>query len=498
MTSNRSLVFGLAYAIFFATLLKIAINVFSIPMVGYANNYDFIRSSSCTGVWLYKDGKPAEPDHRAPRNALHYSGDQISTGCLRSIDNAYAHIVRSWHQKGDAVDFREVGAVKLAVLALAVLALIWLVRQHGVLLSLAAVFYLVFGDMSIIPYFNSFYTEFSSVAGLYFLAAASIWLTTTPVRPRAAQVGLIGVYAIWLGLSKMQYVFLMPVLLAYCSMVWCLRWGFARPVLVMLGLALVVPVIFSAANHSERGLMQSVSMANKTNTFLWTVLPAATDQRTALEFLGMPLSCEKAIGLNWFSPGYVENNLCPEVLHVSRAKLALLFFKDPPVFFTPMRNALLAVHPLYPAYLATHEKQGEEAMGIHREMRATSMTYGGISTISPETFFQANLVLFAFGLLACAALIPLIRSAVSHKLVWLVVASMLAVGTVISVYALASSVFGDGYADIHKHAVGMHVGLAFQCAGVIAAVVGMLQVFTARRRPVVESRTAGDTAASSM
>lgn len=471
LSSSRSYVFGLACTLFFVTLLKIAINVFASPMVGYANNYDFFRASMCTGVWLYKDGQPAAPDHRSSRNELNYSGLKVSEECLRSVDNVYAHVVRQWHQKGDNIDFREIGAVKLTVLAAAVLGLIWLVRTPAVLLGLAIVFYLLFGDMSIIPYFNSFYSEFSTVAGLYFLTAACVWISVTPTHPGLRQVAVVGLYAAWLGLSKMQYALLTPVILAYCAAVWGLRWGFGRSAWSLLGLACAIPLAFMLVNPSDRGLMRSVSMANKTNTFLWAVLPAATDKQAAMEFLNIPAKCEKAIGQHWFVPGYQENNPCPEIVRASRARLALLFFQDFNIFYSPMKNAVLSAHPLYPNMLEKYEKPQDADTPVQRFMQTTSITQG-INAVSRETFSFASLLLMALGLPAAIALALWGRSMPSSMRGG---ATMLMLGAVLCVYALASSIFGDGYADFPKHAVGMYVGLAYQCVGVLLVLHGMWQ-----------------------
>ena len=41
----------LAWLVFALAIAKIGAVVLAQPMVGYADNWDFIRSSSCTGLW---------------------------------------------------------------------------------------------------------------------------------------------------------------------------------------------------------------------------------------------------------------------------------------------------------------------------------------------------------------------------------------------------------------------------------------------------------------
>ena len=63
----------------------------------------------------------------------------------------------------------------------------------------------------------------------------------------------------------------------------------------------------------------------------------------------------------------------------------------------------------------------------------------------------------------------------------------IAMGGLLVLYALASSVFGDGYIDVPKHALLIGSGLAFVLCGLgamlINAIAPLLPVLTKRRAP---------------
>ena len=49
---------GIVIILFFITVIKMLVVVFSNPILGYANNHDFLRQSSCVGLWQNYQNKP--------------------------------------------------------------------------------------------------------------------------------------------------------------------------------------------------------------------------------------------------------------------------------------------------------------------------------------------------------------------------------------------------------------------------------------------------------
>lgn len=177
---------ALALCLLVYAFARIAIVVFASPLVGYANNYDFIRSSACTGVWLTEGGQPRAEDSRTTVNALTYTGQKNADVCMRSIDNLFPRIARSFHDKGEAIDFREISLARFIVLLLGVLLLVRHVRHAGARLALAATFALAVADVAVLPYFNSLYLDYSVVAGCFFSVALAAWWSASPQRPAGA------------------------------------------------------------------------------------------------------------------------------------------------------------------------------------------------------------------------------------------------------------------------------------------------------------------------
>ena len=96
-----SLIIGLIVTL---TMIKIVTTVFLSPMLGYANNYDFIRQSSCIGIWQSYPNQPNKPkttnNPKAPVNALIFDDQKLSHVCLNSTDNIFPWIATNYHSIG--------------------------------------------------------------------------------------------------------------------------------------------------------------------------------------------------------------------------------------------------------------------------------------------------------------------------------------------------------------------------------------------------------------
>lgn len=115
--------------------------------------------------------------------------------------------------------------------------------------------------------------------------------------------------------------------------------------MVFLVLKLALGVTAFQAYFRQTNTMFSVNYANATDTFLWTVLPAATDANQAAKILGLPSSCIDHKGKNWYTPGIQEQHPCPEVLQVSRVRILWLSIHDPQFFLTVTRQGLAQLRP---------------------------------------------------------------------------------------------------------------------------------------------------------
>lgn len=86
-------------------------------MFGYANNFDFIRQSSCLGLWVYVDGKQSRSASPWASYAI-YDRDADPALCQKSIDTAAVSGLLKFHQVGDQVSLKEIGFSRVVILGL--------------------------------------------------------------------------------------------------------------------------------------------------------------------------------------------------------------------------------------------------------------------------------------------------------------------------------------------------------------------------------------------
>ena len=353
----------LAWLIALIALLRIGAVVFSSPIIGYANNYDFLRTSACTGIWQTDAGAAVihPTDTARPTNSFVYTGDLRKHNCMRAAEVVFSKAATLWHRLGDAVDIREISALKVGLLALVFGAILRAVATPAVKLMLAAGFFLTLSDAAIVAYFNTLYTDSSTLPALFVAIAACVWIGAAPTPPPRWQFGGCAAVLLWLAVSKQQYGPLAAAFtLLVAGLIW-LRWRNRKATVWMASCALLALVLFSAVNFSKRELMDGVAMANNSSMVLGAVLPEALDKPAAMHLLGLPDKCRPAIGQSWFTPGFQENNPCPEVKKVSRIRLIPLFVLQPPTFWQPLRHGIGLARPFYPRHLGVFEDRNAYA-----------------------------------------------------------------------------------------------------------------------------------------
>ena len=483
---------GLAYAMLVLTLLKIAAVVFHTPLFGYANSYDFVRKSACVGIWQDYPGQPKGAGFPfAPVNSLVFDDDRRTDICAKSSDNFFAHISRTVHRVGDRVDFREMSAYRLLMLTSLGLALMGMCASGPLKVFVALLFGLVWGDFTNALYFNTLYNEFSVLLGSFFASCCLVILAGTPRppgRPRLLLV-LLTFAIIWLGFSKQQYMPLASVLALIAAGLMWLRLRARGWALGLVALALAFPPAYAYLNRDDTGLMADIDLANKTDTFMAAVLPEATDQQQALRTLGLPPECAAGIGKSWYDPDIQQHPPCAALKQVSRARLLSLFLQQPRTFYIPLIRSAYEAHKMYPEErLLGHVAQASQSQeGFYQFSRWGSLAIG--FSLLPEPVF----VVLIMGVWLLAALALLRLTLVRFRPQWAVTPATqfslasIAMGGLLVLYALASSVFGDGYIDVPKHALLIGSGLAFVLCGLgamlINAIAPLLPVLTKRRAP---------------
>ncbi len=418
----------------------------AVPMVGYANNLDFFREAACVGVWPDYVGQSKISSHL--QNAwpgLVFDGDRHPDLCMASSDNLFPWAAAHLHRKHAHFSLRLVGALRAALTM--VLALVLLAAPIGsrARLTLSAALFLVFGDIAILSYLNTLYVDFSGIAGTSLMLAAIIAIVAHRRPPAWLFVVVTMLVIFWLGNVKEQYQALAGVLGLLAALA-CLAVGRSPWRATCLGsAALAAPLLFALLNASPANITRSVEHIDIADTLFAAILPEAADKPAALATLGMPPACLAAIGGNGYRDDIAHSRLCPEVDRVSRLALLGLFVRQPATFFMPLLRAARLAQRLYLQDLTPFERPSDAEGLAFRVLKATSLsTYLAMLPVSAFVGLCSLSIMMA----ALTAFLP--GWSTSFALAGLVIC-----------YSLTSSVFGDGYSEISRHAACIVVGMAF-------------------------------------
>ena len=458
----KSIIDLISYALIFAATVKIMFIAFLTPVMGYANNTDFLRQSSCTGIWQVYEDKPK--GSRNPTefvNSLQYDGEVRKELCMKSSDNIFPYIVTKLNVIGSEIDFREISLWKLFLTISGMLFLVLYFSAPGIRLLLAIAFFLVFGDICNILYMNTLYLEFSVICSGFFVLVSLMIYSSVRSKPNSYFLTFTVVYLLWFGFSKQQYMPLASAIGIVLSVVSGLRWKDYKLLSLFLIISVSIPVLYASMNREKTVLLRTVHMANMTDTFLGAVLPEAMDKEAALSILNLPASCMPAIGKTWYSSEVRIKHPCPDLMHTSRFRLLKLFLVEPATFIEPIRKAVFRMPPFYPSNLAVSRSKDELTARKYIWTRNTSLSR--MLNLLPQRIL--TYLNFVFVLIGPVLLFPLIKKKDEMSRV---ISAMIGYGSMASFYAIVSSVFGDGYIEIQKHAVLFLVGVAFQITGFVA------------------------------
>ncbi|MEX3967946.1 GtrA family protein [Paraburkholderia sp. EG286B] len=466
-------------------LVKMFLIVESPQLVAISNNYDFLRVESCMGLWQdYGDGTAKmDPHLSAPVNRLILDRDVKMDLCVVSIDDIYPYLATRFRKTGAIVDFRIIGSLKIASVLAALATLLTLCRGTRSRLVVSAIFFAMFGDFVYLLYFNSMYNEFSEFLGAFICAASlwMIWTGDTKSIKASSIVMMIGV--IFLGLSKQQYSGLGTLFAFVGALTLFLRFKERRLSASVLAIGLACPIVFAMTNPSDYGLPHAIKLANITDTYLGEVLPHATDKNEALKTLRLPLSCEKGIGDNWYTPGLPANHPCPSLIDASRIRLIPLFLKQPKTFFAPMSDALDKAHPVPERAYGLFAYGGTIDSPRYVITKATSFTtyMNAVPTPAFKLISIASMVCGIVMAFSCFASLLTNRRDPGN------VNILLAMGGVMVLYAIGSSIFGDGTSDMTRHTIMWPFGMSLQIIAVCLMVARLTQTL-AHRNEVVQTQ----------
>src|SRR5438132_2407935 len=267
------------------------------PLLGFANQYDMIRTGACVG--LYPD-LPADKRDEATADApleRYKLGPRNAADCRWGTEALLAGvIVAKYRLFGSAREsfsaLRELGILELAITALALLAFaiaFWPYPAASFLHGLTAV--AVLADPAVTLWFQTLYTEFPVLLGLYVLVAALVaaLLRERLSRPLAI---LVAIGIVLVAGAKLQF-FVLPFALLFgaAPRLWATS---RRELAVLAALALVAGALHPLMPRSEVD-----RHANRANAYLGTLLPASSSLPTTLATLDLPEKCGDVSGATW-------------------------------------------------------------------------------------------------------------------------------------------------------------------------------------------------------
>lgn len=453
----------LGLALVVAGILRAALLVAHDPLMGYANQYDMVRTSACTGLYpAIADPAAATPD--APV-ALYRTGGARTGACYLStevvIDAVVIRIARLADKERTEIPLRWFGFAKLALLSLtALLVAFALHRNPAASLAHGLVFLAILADPVVTLWMNSLYTEFGAILGLYAVVAAACALAETD-RGRYAMWAVLAAGIVALALSREQFALLAPALLLAAA-----PWLWQRSA----ELTVVSFLLALAASIASSGVLPRpalVSHVNRTDTYLGVVVPASDNPQRALRVLGLPERCEAMIGATWYlQHGESLQQACPEVFELSSTAFLRFARDEPEVLGRVAARTLPAMQQLSPGYLGALEGARHATL---RELpwQAFSPLEAFADRMPGRLFVAAMLAAILAAPAALLAAIAWARPARGDPSTALLLAMLLG-GTVL--HCALTTAFGDGLSEAARHFL---PGALAAFALLLAAIVGL-------------------------
>ncbi len=457
---------------------RVAAIVGAQPLLGYGNQFDMGRTSACIGLWPDLP-EPARYEAHPQAPIRHYvRGETRPAECYFSSELGFVALAAAIALRDQPLDLSLVGAIKsVALIALALYLHALLRRQPAWALAHAAVFALVICDPMNTLWLNTLYTEFAALLGAYAAIVLMIVLVARePLSspPPRATLGAFAISLLFLGLSRQQHL-LLPAVLALPAIVSLLPRA-KRAAIALAVLVCTIALIQAAAI----GRNTTIAAANNADVVLGAIMPASRDAAKTGELLGLPPRCLQSTGASWYETmGESLQATCPEALAMPRSNLVRLLLREPETIVRALVRGLPQLQDWRLGYLGAVE--GREFAEIETVRNVAGPAAASIAPIvtalSPSTF--------AFAL--CAALGALLLSSLAALKRRTPFALALYGLTAIVWYAITTSILGDGYVEIPRHA-------QLVAPALFAAVV--IATLTAAARLIAIARSADRSATS--
>lgn len=428
------------------------------PLLGYPNNFDFLRTSGCVGIWNFDERSEffhsAAPDRVVPM--LTYNGERLWQFCNPTAESLYLSSLKLWHKLGDQFPIQQLGYAKLAVLLLVFAWLLSAITSMRLRLLLAVSFVLLLWDLSSLMYFHSLYPVFTSLFFSLFFALALIACRVDAFTRRRSSWLLMAGLVFMLGFSNQQYLFLGIVLAALFVLMNGKRYP-AHAAAVLCGIVVASLCQLYLRPPESKDFYAGIDRVNRTDTIFYGVLMHSSNPQQAATLVGLRPECAQHAGVSAhvFNHG-LKVNTCPEVAQVSRLKLVNLAIGQPA---TIAKTLLAGVDEYQLVYGFIRYLFPHHASTLAPTLFATSPS--SLIVAAPRPAYHAGIA--AMVLIAAAAFVfsltPRGRSSTWAYAIWM--------GGLLCFYSIFSSVFGDGLLEVERHAAVFLSGFILLWTGVL-------------------------------
>jgi hypothetical protein len=274
-----------------------------------------------------------------------------------------------------------------------------------------------------------------------------------------------------LGMSRQQHL-LLPAVLALPVLI--SLWRTARGIALGLGLWVLALAIAQAMMARPA----TITAANNADVVLGAILPASRDQARTADRLGLPPRCLQSSGASWYETmGESLAATCPEALAMPRRALAAVAFTEPATVARATLRGLPQLQDWRLGYLGSVE--GRDFAGNEAVRAVAGPAAISLATVVTPLPRQAFVWILGGSLaLLVASTGATLRASIRGRSAPF--ALLIYALTATAWYAILTSILGDGYVEIPRHAQ-----LAAPClAASLLIVVGALlaAMLTAGRR----------------
>lgn len=344
-----------------------------------------------------------------------------------------------------------------------------------------AVALLVLADPLNTLYLNTLYTEAAALIGLYAAAGALalLMLRVEGQRMRTTFSVLLAGLLVLL-FSRSQHLLLPWLVMAALA---CARGSLPRPYWPGLLAVLAVGTVLQVANVQR--LDPGIARANQYNTLFASVVPAFDDPAAAMPALGLPASCAVLAHTSWYyRRGFDIDTVCPQAFAVPRTRMAVALLREPAALFRFVNGGVLRSSHWRAGFLGEIEG-GEFTVLSFADGIAYASIADAIRSLDHAGYlFLWLLPVFAQAALSAAPAGPDGRGRrPAAGLAWTAIAAIAIVW--------GTSLIGDGYSDLSRHAHLAFVLVAFAWTLVLAQMLSRLGALRPRAPAGGDGRAGG-------